>query len=415
MRPLEFVDDHDQAAWALPALPGFPKDMSPEARRCLELAEEAIGLSEPNPRVGCVIVTRSGQRVEGHTHAAGGLHAEAHALAMAAQQGLDLRGATAWVSLEPCSHHGRTPPCSAALIQAGLARVEVACLDPNPLVSGKGVQALREAGVQVQVHEGTWAEQARALNIGFMSRMERGRPWVRMKVAASLDGTTALLNGRSQWITSAAARTDGHHWRRRAGAVLTGIGTVRDDNPRLDVRDVPCAIQPLRVVVDSRLAISPEARILQAPGRALVYTAVQDDAHPTRMALQRLPGVEVAVMPTVAGTGPDQGSAGQRAADKTDLATLMRDLAARGINELHVEAGEKLNGSLLRAGVVDELLVYLAPRLLGRGRGLAALFDPPLEALEHDLPLAFIDCQLLGTDLRLRALTAQGQAAYSPR
>lgn len=390
--------------------------MSPEARRCLELAEQAIGLSDPNPRVGCVIVTRSGQRVEGHTHAAGGLHAEAHALVQAAQSGLDLRGATAWVSLEPCSHHGRTPPCSGALIQSGVARVEVACLDPNPLVSGRGVQALRGAGVEVQVHEGEWAKQARAMNIGFMSRMERGRPWVRLKVAASLDGTTALLNGRSQWITTAAARIDGHHWRRRAGALLTGIGTVRDDNPRLDVREAPCPIQPLRVVVDSRLAISPDARILQAPGRALVYTAIQDQAHPTRQALQQLPGVEVAVLPTVAAGEPAQAGAREGAADKTDLAALMRDLAARGINELHVEAGEKLNGSLLRAGVVDELLVYLAPRLLGRGRGLAAVFDPPLEALDQDLPLAFIDCQTVGADLRLRALTAQGQASYpAPR
>jgi diaminohydroxyphosphoribosylaminopyrimidine deaminase/5-amino-6-(5-phosphoribosylamino)uracil reductase len=393
--------------------------MSPEARRCLELAEQAIGLSDPNPRVGCVIVTRSGQRVEGHTHAAGGLHAEAHALVQAAQSGLDLRGATAWVSLEPCSHHGRTPPCSGALIQSGVARVEVACLDPNPLVSGRGVQALRAAGVEVQVHEGDWAEQARAMNIGFMSRMERGRPWVRLKVAASLDGTTALLNGRSQWITSAAARTDGHHWRRRAGAVLTGIGTVRDDNPRLDVREAPCPIQPLRVVVDSRLAISPEARILQAPGRALVYTAIEDPMHPVRQALQKLPGVEVAVLPTVPTAATGEGSptgAREGRADKTDLSALMCDLAARGINELHVEAGEKLNGSLLRAGVVDELLVYLAPRLLGRGRGLAAVFDPPLEALDHDLPLAFIACEPVGADLRLRALTAQGLAAYrTPR
>jgi len=391
--------------------------MSPESRRCLELAEQAVGLSDPNPRVGCVILTRCGDRVEGYTHAAGGPHAEAHALAQAAHTGLDLRGATAWVSLEPCSHHGKTPPCSQALIEAGLARVEVACVDPNPLVSGRGIQAMRAAGMDVQVDQGDWARQARVLNIGFMSRMERGRPWVRLKVAASLDGTTALVNGRSQWITSAEARRDGHHWRRRAGAMLTGIGTVRDDDPRMDVRDVPCPIQPLRVVVDSLLMINPRARILQAPGRALVYTAVEDLDHATRQALRQLPGVEVAVLPTLAdhadsraGLNPDQRQAG-----KTDLAALMKDLAVRGINEVHVEAGEKLNGSLLRAGLVDELLVYLAPRLLGSGRSLAAMFDVPLEALDQGLPLTFIDCLPVGSDLRLRALTPQGQAAYGPR
>lgn len=385
--------------------------MSPEAQRCLELAEQALGLSDPNPRVGCVIVARDGQRLEGHTQAVGGLHAEAHALEQARERGVDVRGATAWVSLEPCSHHGRTPPCSQALVAAGVARVEVACLDPNPLVSGRGIQALREAGIEVRVDDAHWARQARSLNIGFMSRMERGRPWVRMKMAASLDGATALLNGRSQWITGPAARQDGHLWRRRAGALLTGIGTVRDDDPRLDVRGVHCPVQPLRVVVDSRLTIKPDARILQAPGRALIYTTVEDAHHPTRRALADLRHVELAVLPTTAASG-SRGDESAHASDKNDLAALMQDLATRGINELHVEAGEKLNGSLLKAGLVDELLVYLAPRLLGKGRGLAALFDSPLENLDQDLPLEFLECVPVGQDLRVRALTPQGRAAY---
>lgn len=376
--------------------------MTPQAHRCLELAEHAIGLSDPNPRVGCVIQSVDGHVVEGHTQAAGGAHAEAHALAQAQARGLNLQGATVWVSLEPCSHHGRTPPCSDALIHAGVARVHVACTDPNPLVAGRGIAALRAAGIDVWVDEAAWSAQARALNIGFMSRMERGRPWVRMKVAASLDGVTALPNGRSQWITGLGARTDGHAWRRRASAVLTGIGTVRDDDPRLDVRLVPTARQPLRVVVDSQLAISPSAQVLQPPGASLVYTAV-DVGSPAALALQARTGVEVATLPVQAGS--DHG--------KTDLAALIQDLGHRGVNELHVEAGHKLNGSLLRAGVVDELLVYLAPKMLGSGLGLAALFATPLESLDGHLPLNFIDHHIVDGDLRIRALTAGGQAAWS--
>lgn len=380
--------------------------MSPEQLRCLELAERAIGLSEPNPRVGCVIRTRQGQEVGGHTHEAGGLHAEAHALQQAHAQGLDLRGATVWVSLEPCSHHGRTPPCSQALVRAGVARVEVACLDPNPLVRGRGVEELRQADIEVHVDSSRWMAQARALNIGFMSRMERGRPWVRMKVAASLDGTTALHNGSSQWITSSAARDDGHRWRARAAAILTGIGTVRDDDPRLDVRAVSVAHQPLRVVVDSRLDIAPSARVLQPPGRCLVYS-VSAEAHRLQ-ALQALPGVEVcALSPTRSGSS-DAG-----AAAKNDLAALLEDLGRRGINELHVEAGEKLNGSLLRAGLIDEVLVYLAPSLLGSGRRLAEVFAAPLESLDARLDLHFVESTRVGPDLRLRALTAQGQQAWA--
>ena len=370
----------------------------PNLQRCLSLAERAVGLSEPNPRVGCVIVTPQGHRFEGHTHEAGGPHAEAHAIGQAQAQGVSLKGATAWVSLEPCSHQGRTPPCSLALIGAGIARVHVAGVDPNPLVSGRGIEQLRQAGIEVILHEDEWSAAARQLNIGFHSRMVRGRPWVRMKVAASLDGTTALLNGRSQWITGEAARHDGHAWRRRAAAILTGIGTVRDDDPRLDVRHHPVARQPLRVVVDSRLETPVHARILQSPGRCLLYAAAGIDAQRAAV-FSGLEGVELAELPAIA-EGPSRG--------KTDLQALMADLGRRGINELHVEAGEKLNGSLLREGVVDEVLLYLAPRLLGRGRGLAAFASEPLASLEADVPLTFLEARPIGPDLRVRAVTAAG-------
>lgn len=371
--------------------------MNAEQLRCIELARQAIGLSDPNPRVGCVIVCRDGRRAEGHTQAAGQSHAEAHALSSAQRLGLDVRGATAWVSLEPCSHHGRTPPCSSALIEAGLGQVHVACLDPNPLVGGRGLSALRQAGITVVLHDDAWTAAARELNIGFFSRMTRRRPWVRLKVAASLDGTTALLNGRSQWITGEAARRDGHEWRKRAGAVLTGIGTVMDDDPRLDVRLVPTQLQPLRVVVDSQLRIDPKAQVLQEPGRCLVYSAA--DTKHALPALTKLPNVELATLPAHT-SGPSAG--------KTDLQALLSDLADRGVNELHVEAGEKLNGSLLREGCVDELLVYLAPRLLGPGRGLAAFAPDALQSLEEGLDLQFLDVAALGPDLRIRALTGSG-------
>ena len=318
----------------------------------LSLARRAIGLSEPNPRVGCVIAAADGRVLaSGFTQQAGGPHAEAAALAAARAAGIDPRGATAWVSLEPCAHHGRTPPCSDALVEAGIARVVVACVDPNPLVAGAGLARLRAAGIAVELADGELARAARELNIGFFSRMRRGRPWVRLKVAASLDGRTALPDGSSQWITGEAARADGHRWRARASALLTGIGTVLEDDPRLDVRLAPTPRQPLRVVVDSRLQTPAAARILDAPGEVLIYTAGHDAS---REAAWHARGVRLVALP------------GAQA--KVDLGAMLADLAARGINELHVEAGHKLNGSLLRAGLVDELLVYLAPKLLGAGR-----------------------------------------------
>lgn len=368
--------------------------MRAEELQTLQLAARSIGLSEPNPRVGCVIVTPDGQRVEGHTQAPGSHHAEAQALAQARAKGLSLEGATAWVTLEPCCHHGRTPPCSDALLAAGISRVHVAMVDPFPAVAGQGVAQLRAAGVEVVVHDDEWSRAAAWINIGFLSRMVRGRPWIRMKAASSLDGATALLNGKSQWITGEAARADGHAWRRRAGAVLTGIGTVRDDDPRLDVRLVPTDRQPVRVVVDSRLEISPLAKVLQAPGTCWIY-CVQAEPH-RKAALEALPGVEVCVVP-----GSPEG--------KTDLAAVASDLARRGINELHLEAGAQLMGSWLREGLVDEVLLYQAPVLLGAGRPLARWTPQPLESLHQGLPLQLMDTKAVGPDLRIRALTSAGQ------
>jgi diaminohydroxyphosphoribosylaminopyrimidine deaminase / 5-amino-6-(5-phosphoribosylamino)uracil reductase len=359
--------------------------------QAIDLAALAVGVSEPNPRVGCVIVAAAGDVVsQGHTQAAGSHHAEVVALRAA---GTASRGATVYVTLEPCSHHGRTPPCCDALIAAGVAKVVVAIEDPNPLIAGRGIAKLRAAGVEVEVVGGEWGRASRELNIGFFSRMLRGRPWVRMKVAASLDGRTALADGASQWITGEAARADGHAWRKRAGAVLTGIGTVLEDDPRLDVRFVETQVQPLRVVVDSRLEIAPAARVLQPPGRALVYTASNDEA---RMAALSSDVVEVARSPA-------------DAHGKTDLAALLADLSRREVNELHVEAGEKLNASLLRAGLVDELLLYVAPRLLGGGRGIAAL--GALGALADSLDFEFVDVERVGDDLRLR-LRPPGRADF---
>ena len=356
----------------------------PPMQEALQLAALAIGLCEPNPRVGCVIVG-AGDRVlgRGHTQQAGGAHAEVMALRDAAARGENVEGASAYVTLEPCAHHGRTPPCSEALVAARLGRVVMAIEDPNPLVAGGGAAQLRAAGSAVET--GPCAEAARELNIGFFSRMRRGRPWVRLKAAMSLDGRTALADGTSQWITGEPARTDGHAWRKRAGAVLTGVGTVLDDDPRLDVRFVPTAHQPLRVVIDSRLDMPLEARILQAPGRVLVYAAEPTDARRRAFETAR---IEVVRRP--ASTG------------KVDLAAVLADLAAQhGVNELHVEAGHKLNGSFVREGLVDELLIYVAPRLIGAGRELAAF--GPLASLDDAVGLRYTAADRIGDDLRIVA------------
>ena len=364
------------------SVPAFSPAEQAWMHEALTLAERAVGLCEPNPRVGCVIVAADGARVlgRGHTQAAGDAHAEVMALREAAAQGATPRGATAYVSLEPCAHHGRTPPCCDALVAAGLARVVVAVVDPNPRVAGAGIARLRAGGVQVDV--GLLEQEARELNIGFFSRMTRGLPWLRLKAAVSLDGRSALPDGTSQWITGETARTDGHAWRRRAGALLTGVGTVIDDDPRLDVRLVATARQPLRVIVDSRLQTPPAARVLDAPGTVLVYAA---QPVPEREAALRARGAGVAFAANAAG--------------KVDLRVMLEDLAARGINELHVEAGAKLNGSFVRADLVDEWLVYMAPRLLGSGRDLAAF--GPLQSLDESVNLRLQAVDRVGADLRL--------------
>jgi len=348
-------------------------------RHALALAEQAIGLTDPNPRVGCVIVGADGAVLgSGHTQEAGGPHAEVMALRQARERGHKLGGATAYVTLEPCSHFGRTPPCCDALIEAGVKRVVAAVEDPNPQVAGQGMARLASAGIEVASGpDAASADASRELNIGFFSRMQRGRPFVRLKVAVSLDGRTALNDGRSQWITGEDARRDGHLFRKRAGAIVTGIGTVRDDDPRLDVRLVDTPRQPLRVVIDSRLEISPQARILQPPGQVLIYCATEER--------KDLPA-EIVTLPNPHG--------------KVDLTAVLADLCRRGINELHVEAGHKLNGSWLREGLVDELLVYMAPKLIGPGRELAAL--PQLAGLDAATEWRWLDCTPIGPDLRLR-------------
>lgn len=360
-----------------------------------QLAACAVGLSEPNPRVACRLLLADGRVFDGHTQAAGSAHAEVMALRAAQAAGADVRGATACVTLEPCSHHGRTPPCCDALIAAGVARVVVALLDPNPLVGGQGVARLRAAGVQVDVlpADHPLALASRERNIGFLHRMTHGLPWVRLKMAASLDGTTALPNGVSQWITSPAARADGHAWRRRAGAVLTGIGTVLADDPRLDVRLVPTTLQPLRVVLDSQLRTPPSARLLAAPGQALIYTAAPA-AH-SQSQRDALAAAGALVLDTPA-TTPSPGAHVQ-----VDLPTVLRDLARRGVNELHMEAGAHLSGAWLQAGLVNELLLYLAPQLLGPGTGLAQI--GPFTALAQGVALQFAEATPVGPDLRIRA------------
>jgi diaminohydroxyphosphoribosylaminopyrimidine deaminase / 5-amino-6-(5-phosphoribosylamino)uracil reductase len=348
-------------------------------RQALALAERGLYTTTPNPRVGCVIV-RDGTVVGSGWHArAGEPHAEVTALREA---GPRAAGSTVYVTLEPCSHHGRTPPCTDALVAAKVARVIAASEDPNPLVAGQGVSRLLSAGIDVRV--GLMSEATRELNIGFWSRMTRGRPWVRMKIAASLDGKTALANGRSQWITGPDARRDGHAWRARACAVLTGIGTVKDDDPQLTVRDVPTTRQPLRIVVDSRLEVPLSARVLVG-GNVLIAGAIEDRDRIKALAGR---GAEVLIVPNATG--------------KVELSALMTELARRGLNEIHVEAGFKLNGSLVTAGFVDELVVYLAPSLIGEsGRGMFNL--PELTDLAGRLQLEVRDVRQAGADLRVIA------------
>jgi len=363
--------------------------------RALALARRGMYTTDPNPRVGCVIVKNGEVIGEGFTQPAGQDHAEIRAMKDARSRGHDLRGATAYVTLEPCSHFGRTPPCANALIEAQLARVVAAMEDPNPQVSGRGLAILRDAGIEVRC--GLLANEAHELNIGFVSRMTRGRPWVRMKVAASLDGRTGLPSGVSQWITGEAARADGHAWRARASAILTGIGTVREDDPRMTVRAVDTPRQPQRVLIDSQLEVSPHAQIL-AGAPTLIFCGNLDERHRERAEALRERGAEIVQMANAAG--------------KVDLPGMLKVLGERQVNELHVEAGYKLNGSLLREGCVDELLVYLAPSLLGIDSMSMFNLGAP-ETLEGRVKLAFHNVERIGEDLRILARLVPAGATAS--
>ena len=359
--------------------------------QALRLAERGLYTTSPNPRVGCVLV-RDGKVVgEGWHERAGESHAEAVALRLAGEAA---RGATAYVTLEPCSHQGRTPPCADALIAAGVTRVVAAVQDPSPQVAGQGLAKLRAAGIEVEC--GVMEAAARELNVGFFARMTRGTPWLRSKIAMSLDGRTALANGVSQWITGEPARLDVQHWRARSCAILTGIGSVLADDPQLNVRDINTTRQPLRVVLDSNLRIPLSARILnnsmlpsaaargiEGEGKLLIYTAVSDAE---KIEALEKAGASVCVLP--------DGN------EKVNLAGMLADLAQRGCNEVLLEAGSVLNGAMLRAGLVDELVLYLAPQLLGdAARGMAQLGE--LTALDQRINLKWQDMRQIGDDLRL--------------
>jgi diaminohydroxyphosphoribosylaminopyrimidine deaminase/5-amino-6-(5-phosphoribosylamino)uracil reductase len=353
-------------------------------------AQKALYLSNPNPRVGCVIVKDSHVIGRGFTQKVGSAHAEVQALTSVQALGNDPAGSTVYVTLEPCNHTGRTPPCVDALIAAKPATVFVAMLDPNPLVAGKGLERLKAAGITV--HCGLMALEAQALNPGFISRMTRSLPWVRMKIAASLDGKTALPDGRSQWITGSLARADGHHWRAQACAIITGVGTVKEDDPSLNVRDVQTERQPWRIIVDSKLETPPAAKILNhlnESGVIIVCASLDSSEMQQKAKMFTDQGIEVIAMTNAYG--------------KVDLPKLFSYLAKeREMNEIHIEAGFKLNGSLLRENCVDELLLYYAPFFMGDGIGMANI--SPLNDLSDKGEWKPIDQMLFGPDLRLRLI-----------
>jgi diaminohydroxyphosphoribosylaminopyrimidine deaminase/5-amino-6-(5-phosphoribosylamino)uracil reductase len=348
--------------------------------RALELARRGLYTTDPNPRVGCVIA-KNGEIVgEGWHERAGEPHAEIHALNAA---GAHAHGATAYVTLEPCCHHGRTPPCTQALIKAGIRQVVAAMRDPNPVVAGQGLDELQRH--DISVHSGLMSQESEELNPGFLRRMRDGRPLVRVKLAASLDGRTALASGTSQWITGEAARADVQHWRARSSAILTGVSTVLHDDPSLTVRDFDIGRQPLRVVLDSRLRTPPQVALLRQKGQTLIVTA-SNDAHTA--ATLRAAGAEVAILATAQGT--------------IDIDALMTQLAVREMNEVLVEAGATLAGSLLKGGYVDELVLYYAPHILGsRERPMFEL--PPLATMAERTELEILDVRAVGRDWRVIA------------
>ena len=361
--------------------------------RALRLAARGLFTTDPNPRVGCVVVSDGKIVGEGWHERAGSPHAEVHALQRA---GSAAAGATAYVTLEPCSHHGRTPPCADALIASRVGRVVAAMQDPNPQVAGKGLQALRDAGIDVAA--GLLEQEALSLNPGFAQRMRLGRPWVRCKLAMSLDGRTAKASGESKWITGPAAREDVHRLRARSSAVMTGIGTVLADDPsltaRLEGHDAGALLQPLRVVLDSSLQLPPGAGLLQQPGETLVVTGVED---PAREAALARPGVSVVTLPL-----GDDG--------RPDPRSVLQYLARLEVNEVHLEAGARLSGAMLEAGLVDELVIYMAPHLMGdAARGLFHL--PGLDRVAQRIRLEVRDIRAVGGDWRITAAVASQDEA----
>ncbi len=352
--------------------------------RALRLAQRGLTTTDPNPRVGCVLVDAGRIVGEGWHERAGEAHAEVLALVAAGPQA---RGATAYITLEPCCHHGRTPPCSQALLAAGIRRAVVAMQDPNPWVAGRGLAELQAAGVETEC--GIMEQEARELNPGFIMRMSNRRPFVRCKLAMSLDGRTAMASGESQWITGEAARLDVQHWRARASAIMTGVGTVLADDPGLNVRLAGERLrQPLRVILDPELATPPSARTLRLDGQVLIFTAVT--------AAERWAPLEAAGAQLIA--APRQGLG-------LELTAVLGELARREINELHLECGATLAGAMLRAGLIDEMLIYLAPLLLGDG-ALGLFHLPELRRMSERIPLEIIDVRAIGRDWRFTARPA---------
>ncbi|WP_233234622.1 bifunctional diaminohydroxyphosphoribosylaminopyrimidine deaminase/5-amino-6-(5-phosphoribosylamino)uracil reductase RibD [Bordetella sp. LUAb4] len=374
-------------------------------RHALALARTVMYTTAPNPRVGCVIVREGRVIGEGATQPPGGPHAEVGALRDAARRGESTVGATFYVTLEPCSHYGRTPPCADAVVAAAPARVVVAMGDPNPLVAGAGLARLRDAGIAVTA--GICQEEALALNAGFAARMSRGTPWTWLKLAASLDGRSALHNGMSQWITGAEARADGHIWRARADVILTGMGTVLKDDPQLTVRALDLPRQPRKAVVDSDLRLPENARLLDG-SEVWIFTTSDDQEKAERLAQRnarviRLPAVADHEFPDHGAAGrasAGRAFAGRAAAGRVDLPAMLRWMGEQQVNEVHVEAGAGLSGALLAADCVDEVLAYIAPVLLGDAAGMVGL--PMLEHLNEARRFEFIDVARLGGDVRLR-------------
>ncbi|AGF49300.1 bifunctional diaminohydroxyphosphoribosylaminopyrimidine deaminase/5-amino-6-(5-phosphoribosylamino)uracil reductase RibD [Candidatus Kinetoplastidibacterium galati] len=348
----------------------------------LKLADKASYNTAPNPSVGCIIVKNGECIGMGATRAVGGFHAEVCALIDSEKRNQNVTGSTFYVTLEPCSHYGRTPPCVDQIIKAAPARVVVSMIDPNPLVSGSGIKRLRSSGIEVLI--GVCHKEALLLNIGFINRMLYSTPWVRLKSASSIDGRTALYNHKSKWITCEESRKDVHHWRARSSIILTGIGTILHDNPLLNVRYVDTSRQPYRAVIDDKFVISEDANIIDG-SKVFIFTSIVDKEKEYRLAEKN---VDVVLLPD------------EKVAGRVDLSLVMRWLSDKCFNEVHVEAGAGLNGRLLSGHCVDELVIYIAPIFLGDAFPIAKLQN--ISNLEDALRFSIFDNATIGSDLRIR-------------